>query len=186
MMAPANALDDPWPQLQNLRLPKAKKTEVVPDSWDESDQGEEDVDDDTNRRIWEKADTREPFPQVVAATSNSSSFPPPSAVFEPIRILKRPSNSTPPQGSAPAISSAVSLAEREANYKAARDRIFASSSGVSSGSKVAHRGRHVGNASKDPRVPPVSTVTRNPRGPSPSGGQGFGARVRKRSEDISS
>ncbi|KAG9313730.1 hypothetical protein JVU11DRAFT_6083 [Chiua virens] len=106
-------------------------------------------DGDDGGQIWEEANKRTPMPElIVARASTSHSFPPPPpAALQPtLRILKRPSlnaaggvpgSSSPPVSSSssgmtltPGGSGTVSptprgtLAEREAQYQEARNRIF--------------------------------------------------------------
>ncbi|KZT59267.1 hypothetical protein CALCODRAFT_199120 [Calocera cornea HHB12733] len=160
---------------------------TVPDDWD----AETHAEDKDSREVWEEANTKAPMPQIVIAGSTSSA-PPPTAFAPSMKILKRPQSASPK----PAASSAPqkSLAEREAEYKAARERIFAakpgtpspSSSGVGtpSSSGTGTKGVSGAGADKTPNArsrpekadKQLDTVVRQPRGPSSNSGRGFGNR----------
>ncbi|KAB5591568.1 hypothetical protein CTheo_4997 [Ceratobasidium theobromae] len=100
----------------------------VPDDWDNDDTTEE-----SPKAIWERANTAAPMPQILGSQSN---LPPVTAIMATRQILRRPkplsqsgtdsANRTP--------SNSKSLEEREADYKAARERIFANSEGGSASS----------------------------------------------------
>jgi hypothetical protein len=108
--------------------------------------------------------TQSPMPEVVVVRSSSTTpsiVAHPSVFQSPMRILKRPSNSQ--SSSASSLSSATdsqshqSLAEREARYQAARERIFGeerAGKGLEASGKEASRA--------------TTTVVRNLRGPSSS------------------
>ena len=97
---------------------------------------------------------------------------PPAAFQAPVRILKRSSPSSqipPPAGSGGSSSPSTqqkSLAEREARYQAARDRIFADSSCADEKAESGGGGGNGGVA---------VSVVRNPRGPVLSTVKGFSA-----------
>src|SRR5258705_484485 len=101
--------------------------------------------------------------------SQSSTGPPqaslPLAAFQaPIRILKRapPSPSAGSGGSNTPSTTKQSLAEREARYQAARDRIFADGES----GKAETQEKSGGRAGES------ITVVRNPRGPAPLADEG--------------
>lgn len=74
-----------------------------------------------------------PMPQIQIS-SQSTILPPASAIMPSMRILQRPKSSSPAQSSPNSTPGSKSLQEREAEYKAARERIFASSGGEGGGS----------------------------------------------------
>ena len=101
------------------------------------------------------------MPAVVAVTPAGSHtapaiVPPAAALQAPMRILKRPSpNPSSSSSSSSMLDQRQSLAEREARYQAARDRIFGQDAN--------------GDASNcPPKGKPAilgSNAVRNPRGP---------------------
>lgn len=113
------------------------------------------------------------MPELVISASTATSLAalPPPAAFQPsLRILKRPSASPSPSSSAAVDSQQKSFAEREAQYQAARDRIF----GGTPPSDASNTGRPIVKSrtppsSTSPKLtsqnPPISNVIRNPRGP---------------------
>ncbi|TCD67360.1 hypothetical protein EIP91_000227 [Steccherinum ochraceum] len=170
---PASASSDPWdyspPTQPSVPISHKKVPAAVPDDWD-ADEDEE----DEPERLWENANKKAPMPVVITSTGTSSSvISPPPAAFQPsLRILKRPSASSSSAASSSNGSDAQqkTYAEREAQYQAARERIFGSGTttptqGVSTSdrnkrSSARYPGSPPGSAS-----PPPSTVIRNPRGP---------------------
>jgi hypothetical protein len=104
-----------------------------------------------------------PMPQVVITSSTVS--PPPAALQPSIRILKRPSASTPsPPTALAADTQPKSFADREAEYQSARERIFGGSTAAAATASP---------RMDPPRSPPPTTATqakivRNPRGPDSS------------------
>lgn len=115
---------------------------------------------------------RAPMPQLViapsATTPTSVSAPPPAAFQPSIRILKRPSaNSSSPSATPSNDPQQRSLADREAEYQAARDRIFgAQAASPDSKSPVLKLSR--GPSSTPPvrnGTPPAARPIRAPRGP---------------------
>ena len=94
---------------------------VVRDDWDNSESEEED-----NARVWEKANSTVPMPELVIAPSSTSQVvsPPPAALQAPMRILKRPTPATSQNNAKPTESPRTTLAQREAQYQEARERIF--------------------------------------------------------------
>ncbi|KAF8729118.1 hypothetical protein AX14_006388 [Amanita brunnescens Koide BX004] len=99
------------------------------------------------------------MPTIVSASSAGHALPPPAAFQPALRILKRPSPS--PSPSTPGSSSNSSspdpsnLKEREAQYQAARERIF--------GAELASPPAVSANTQ-----PPAARVVREPRGPGES------------------
>ncbi|QRV84695.1 SUZ domain protein [Ceratobasidium sp. AG-Ba] len=100
-----------------------KPTRPVPDDWDADDPEEESAKD-----IWERANSAAPMPQIQFSSSQQSTIlPPVSAIMPSMRILQRPKSSSPGQSnSGPGTpgNGAKTMKEREAEYKAARDRIL--------------------------------------------------------------
>ncbi|KAF7799504.1 hypothetical protein EIP86_010739 [Pleurotus ostreatoroseus] len=141
------------------------------------------------------SNTKAPMPEFVISSqgATASVLPPPPAAFQPaLRILKRPAAASPAaSASAAAADAAVDqqrrFAEREAQYQAARERIFGDSgaaassataspppSGSTSPSGTARAaGMRVmqkdapamSTRQADLQTPPAASVIRNPRGP---------------------
>ncbi|KAF9645237.1 hypothetical protein BDM02DRAFT_3271842 [Thelephora ganbajun] len=140
---------------RNLAQAKVKLTHV-PDDWDNDDEEEE----TDSQKIWETANTKSPMPQLMISRSSTSATvfsPPPSTLIQaPIRILKRPTPTTPSNNSSVSPSPVPqTLAEREAKYQEARERIFGSST----------PSEQDGPTTKTPSPKPVPNVIRNPTGP---------------------
>ncbi|TFY53041.1 hypothetical protein EVJ58_g9669 [Rhodofomes roseus] len=143
---------------------------VVRDSWDDDD--DEDKEEEDPQALWENANKKAPMPELVMVGSGTSTvLPPPPAAFQPtLKILKRPTAGA--SSSAPAAQSAVdaqkSYAEREAQYQAARQRIFSDSprQGGADGLSIdAERGATVKSRSPPPADTTSVRVLRAPRGP---------------------
>ena len=138
------------------------------------------------------------MPQIQIL-SQSTVLPPAAAIMPSMRILQRPKASSPAQSSASTTPSSKTLQEREAEYKAARERIFANSGGESGsngsgrgsreGSPAPKRGviiRGRGGGGNGRRGSPGSTsdgtagsgAVREPLGPQ-EGTRGFGSRGRR-------
>ncbi|KAH7907246.1 hypothetical protein BJ138DRAFT_1014861, partial [Hygrophoropsis aurantiaca] len=158
---------------------------TVPDEWDD----EEDEEEEDNAKVWEEANHKAPMPELIisASSTGQSVISPPPAAFQPaMRILKRPSNS--PSSSTSTINtptSQTSLAEREAQYQEARERIFGlgSPEGESRGGDKAKEKRD--------KAEKIVSVVREPLGPSDNSGssstpeknglaKGFGARRKEK------
>ncbi|KAF9781315.1 hypothetical protein BJ322DRAFT_1080394 [Thelephora terrestris] len=150
----------------------------VPDDWDDDDEEEE----TDSQKIWETANSKSPMPQLVISrpsTSTTVFSPPPSTVIQaPMKILKRPTQTTTPSNTSSASPSLdnKSLAEREARYQEARERIFGGPSKPSGQDDPKTR---------TPPSKPVSNITRDPAGPQPDGSdsnasQGFGSKRSRR------
>ncbi|KAI0694113.1 hypothetical protein BC835DRAFT_1306432 [Cytidiella melzeri] len=164
-------------------LVPVRRSEPVPDDWDD----DEDEDEDDPLKVWEDANKKAPMPQLVIASSATSpaTVSPPPAAFQPsIRILKRPSAapSTPlfPDTAPSADAQQKSFVEREADYRSARDRIFGGASSRPLGASADAKNEaasvlsrySVGLESSPKRnaSPPTNTkIIRNPRGPDTSG-----------------
>jgi len=152
----------------------------VPDDWD-NDDDEEEMD---SQKIWETANTKSPMPQLVISRSSTSATvvsPPPTAVIQaPMRILKRPTPTTTPSNISSTSPSPdpQTLADREAKYQEARERIFGGPSNPLGKDDL---------KSLTPPPKPVSNVIRAPAGPDTdtSGSnsnvsQGFGSKRGRR------
>jgi len=166
---------------------RSHATYTVPEDWD-VETNEEDRD---NKQLWEEANAKAPMPQIVIA-GGTSTAPPPTAFAPSMRILKRPSSASP-KPTTPSTPQ-KSLAEREAEYKAARDRIFAanpgapapsgSTTGAAGSSGTGAKNASAAGAEKGPSTKnkpeksdkQADTVVRQPRGPSVNSGRGFGNR----------
>lgn len=103
------------------------------------------------------------MPEVIILSNNPTTISPPPAAIQPaLRILKRPSPS--PQSSSSTYvgdSQQKSFAEREAQYQAARDRIFGDNN--VSGSRIDNKPRKL---SPTPSHDQQSvSIVRQPRGP---------------------
>ncbi|EJD05312.1 uncharacterized protein FOMMEDRAFT_26270 [Fomitiporia mediterranea MF3/22] len=128
------------PKRSNNTTPKRK--EHVPDAWDDDEDEAGDDEDKLEREVdnatlWRDADARQPMPEVILTASSGSSaaaFPPAAALQQPIRILKRPSAPSSTSGT-PSLADvgpgSATLKGRQAEYQAARARIFGLDSTVS-------------------------------------------------------
>ncbi|TFY71770.1 hypothetical protein EVG20_g1226 [Dentipellis fragilis] len=150
---PSRPIVDERPHVTDIGVDIGQSTQAqrrpgaagVVDDWeDDSDpEGETEAD---NQKIWDDAirhvahllrnecytdrNTRAPMPQLVLSSSSTTQPPtslPPTIFQAPIRILKRNPNSASPSPaqSGSGTPTQESLAEREARYQAARQRIFA-------------------------------------------------------------
>ncbi|EIN14458.1 hypothetical protein PUNSTDRAFT_140747 [Punctularia strigosozonata HHB-11173 SS5] len=161
---------DPWNDIGSSTTSKRAAVPVkpVPDSWDD------DEDEDDNQKIWEDANSHAPMPQLIITNTSTSaaSLPPPAAAIQPaMRILKRSPTATPQPTPLPNSTSHKTLAEREAQYQAARQRIFANSHAepiAPSISKLA-----------EGKVASTPMILRDPRGPEFGDGklEGFSKRT---------
>ncbi|KAI6014474.1 hypothetical protein BKA83DRAFT_4347546 [Pisolithus microcarpus] len=82
---------------------------------------------DNNVDMWHEANVRTPMPEVVinpSSTGHSTIAPPAAALRPQLRILKRPSQSHSPSNSSSTLPTKSTLAQREAQYLEARNRIF--------------------------------------------------------------
>ncbi|KAF9781267.1 hypothetical protein BJ322DRAFT_1080099 [Thelephora terrestris] len=150
----------------------------VPDDWDDDDEEEE----TDSQKIWETANTKSPMPQLMISRPSISTTvisPPPSTVIQaPMKILKRPTPTSTPSNTSstsPSLDNKT-LAEREARYQEARERIFGGPSKASGQDDPKTR---------TPPPKPVSNITRNPAGPQTDGSnsnvsQGFGNKRSRR------
>lgn len=110
------------------------------------------------------------MPELILSPGSSSVVSPPPAAFQPtLRILKRPSSAATRSrsSSSSTVETKKTLAEREAEYHAARERIFKD-----------------GNAS--PSVSAATKTLREPKGPdsdtqalTDGRSKGFGKRISK-------
>jgi hypothetical protein len=143
-----------------------KPQQVVPDDWDNDEEEEED-----NAKVWEDANNKAPMPELIISPSSTgtSVIPPPPAAFQPtMRILKRPSPSQSASNSTTSLSSQTrnTLAEREAQYQEARNRIFGTTSERGSDDLLSQRGVRNGSGKGADAGSAVSAVLRTPTGPS--------------------
>ena len=113
-----------------------------------------------------------PMPELIISPSNTTSVvpPPPAAILQtPMRILKRPTASPNSSTNSAASRSSDTLAEREARYQAARERIFGgdidAGKNASNISKSKKGGCSPGGESS-PVPAPNTNVLRDPLGPS--------------------
>ncbi|OCH87161.1 hypothetical protein OBBRIDRAFT_796476 [Obba rivulosa] len=112
---------------------------------------------------------------IIGSSSTTLAVPPPPAAFQPtLRILKRPSASpgSSTQGTYAAPETPRSYAEREAQYQAARERIFREGTKSPAGSE----GRGRDRIKSPPRSEELGSsvpvkIIREPKGPGmpPSG-----------------
>ncbi|CAE7143208.1 unnamed protein product [Rhizoctonia solani] len=152
----------------------------VPDDWDNDDPAEESA-----KEIWDRANAAAPMPQIQI--SSQSNVPPVAAITPSMRILQRPKSNPSSQSSANQTpTSTKSLQEREADYKAARDRIFAGSGGSPGSSREASpapkrgvltRGRGNGHRKASPPEGSSAGIAREPHGAQE--GRGFAPRGRR-------
>ncbi|KAA1474415.1 hypothetical protein DENSPDRAFT_931638 [Dentipellis sp. KUC8613] len=215
MSASAPAPPDPWDDQpstsKSIAISAAaaavpKPSRGVVDDWEDDSDSDVDADaggggeaerDTRNQKIWENANTRAPMPHLVLSSSSTTQPPTslPPAIFQaPIRILKRnpasASASPSPGQSGAGTPAQESLAEREARYQAARQRIFADTveSGDASRGAANTLGLQGGGKAGGERDQAQVGVIRNPLGPGAAAGaaderrsasRGFGGR-RKR------
>ncbi|KZW00368.1 hypothetical protein EXIGLDRAFT_830775 [Exidia glandulosa HHB12029] len=161
MSAPDDSWGLPTPSPATRPPPKAPPR-VVKDSWDDSSDEEDSTD---HKQLWDNANKQERMPEIVA-TSNTVA-PPIAALTGPMRILKRPTAGSTPSPAPSRPASSKPLQEREADYAAARERIFGKDASSAEG--------------KRPPSKPQQNVARQPRGPPTAGGAaaaGFSARQR--------
>ncbi|EKM56761.1 uncharacterized protein PHACADRAFT_254064 [Phanerochaete carnosa HHB-10118-sp] len=153
--------------------------ESVKDDWDDDDESDGDED---PQKVWEDANKKAPMPELVISSTSATSAPatavPAQALQPSLRILKRPSAPASPALATASSAEAQqkSLAEREAEYRAARERIFGSSSNPSSPPAETREPSSppLGSAANPPPELAVKPI-RNPRGPD-SGGNSSSAR----------
>lgn len=136
-----------------------------------------------------------PMPQIQLS-SQSTNVPPVSAIMPSMRILQRPKSTPSSQSSANSTPAGTkTLQEREADYKAARERIFANSGGGSASSSreaspapkrgILTRGRGGSNGGNGhrkgtpgtPEGPITPGIAREPHGA--QDGRGFAPRGRR-------
>ena len=126
--------------------------------------------------------TRPPMPQIQpSTTSTSASAVPPAAAFEaPLRILKRPSPTNSKLASPlNGVQIQKSFKEREAQYQAARERIF--------GDDPREKGQDGGGKPKLNPATARSSIIRDPTGPifAPADGDAKGGfKARQKSGSI--
>jgi hypothetical protein len=109
-----------------------------------------------------------PMPTIVSASSAGHALPPPAAFQPALRILKRPSpsSSTPGSSSNSSTPDPSNLKEREAQYQAARERIFGADSPANPPAMGANT------------QPPAARIVREPRGPGESKGSEPGQEIK--------
>lgn len=162
----------------NHILRRPVPAQSVPDDWDNDDEDEE----EDNQKIWENANTRAPMPELLISSSSTTStaVPPSATAFQaPMRILKRPSQNSSSNSSS-SQTPTESLAQREARYQAARERIFGGDDGSRSNVSDSGSGKSKrdGEVRKGSPSLPVN-VLRNPIGPSESSKDNQGGEVAK-------
>ncbi|KAJ6616699.1 hypothetical protein B0H10DRAFT_2219196 [Mycena sp. CBHHK59/15] len=150
---------DPPVQSTSSRLAPIPRTVVpVSDDWEDDEEVDEPQNTEDNQRIWENANSQAPMPSLIVSSSTHTASAPPAAAFQPkMRILKRPTNTTPVSLQPQAVAGET-LKEREARYQAARYRIFGGEGDGASSPEDKQGGR------MSPAAAGVAVV-RNPRGP---------------------
>ncbi|KAI6128150.1 hypothetical protein EDD16DRAFT_1549681 [Pisolithus croceorrhizus] len=191
--SPSNALRPAY--VLPTRSRTEKKTQAIRDDWDADDDDDDDDGSETattttlpqqtpdtdvglnerdgNVDMWHEANVRAPMPEVVinpSSTGHSTIAPPAAALRPQLRILKRPSQSQSPSNSTSStLPNQSTLAQREAQYLEARNRIFGvnntpptseMATEQSSGPAATADSQH-----SIPRQQPVVTVLRDPLGP---------------------
>ncbi|KAG1807476.1 uncharacterized protein BJ212DRAFT_1485594 [Suillus subaureus] len=156
----------PYPLAGAATKSQRKPQQVVPDDWDNDEDEEED-----NAKVWEDANNKAPMPELVISPSSTGTcvVPPPPAAFQPtMRILKRPSPSQSASNSTTSLSSQTrnTLAEREAQYQEARNRIFGTTGERGSDDIPSRRGVRNGSGKGADAGSTASAVLRTPTGPS--------------------
>ncbi|TBU42965.1 hypothetical protein BD309DRAFT_865220 [Dichomitus squalens] len=165
---------DSWgsPAAASIQRRAQPASDHIRDDWDDDEVELGEVEDP--QKVWEEANKRARMPELVIAgssTSGPSVTSPPPAAFQPVlRILKRPTATPSPSTSPSSVSASSSpssnapsgtYAEREARYRAARDRIFGDSS--PSSDTPGESGLQTPQALK--KSPPPVEITREPKGP---------------------
>jgi hypothetical protein len=155
---------------------------LVPDNWDDDDVEEEEQ---APQTVWDAANKEAPMPEILrsATASTSTATPPPTTAFQPsLRILKRPSPSVTLSPSSPSPQQLETLAQKEARYQAARERIFGDEAvqddGNSNGSTSKKSPQSSKGSSSTVKADSV-IVSRHPTGPGSTDGsspRGFGNR----------
>ncbi|KAJ7210901.1 hypothetical protein GGX14DRAFT_625143 [Mycena pura] len=161
-MASTGEWDQPVQSSSSRRAPIPRTVIPVVNDWeDDDDDGDQDAppNAENNQRIWETANAQAPAsPMPALVVSGSAAVAPPAAAFQPkLRILKRPPSAAPTPAPSPPLPGET-LKEREARYKAARDRIFGQENDGAAGAGDKKDGQQ-----------PAQGVLRNPRGPAPEG-----------------
>lgn len=152
----------------------------VKDSWDDSSSSEDEqrppppaalrpvapkpvsASPTTNSEIWNAANASQPMPEIV---STSTPVPAAAALSGPMRILKRPTAPSPsPLSSDRGTASPKPLADREAEYNAARERIFGGTQQQAQ-TKPQESRRASGSPAGDRPQPRQQQISRQPRGP---------------------
>ncbi|KAI0080457.1 hypothetical protein K474DRAFT_1657885 [Panus rudis PR-1116 ss-1] len=162
---------DPWdiPSTSSHCPPVAQmRTEPIPDDWDNDDDDDEEVE---PHKLWQDANSKAPMPElVISSTSTTSTIPPPPAAFQPtLRILKRPAAAAPSPPPSSSEGTQKTYAEREAQYQAARQRIFGQGNTISTphidsdGSNT--RGGEPSATTQADSQRSAAPVLRQPRGP---------------------
>jgi hypothetical protein len=108
--------------------------------------------------------TRAPMPELIISSSSTTAtaVPPPAIAFQtPMRILKRPSSQNSSSNSSSSQTPTETLAQKEARYQAARERIFG-------GDEESRKSKGVERVQKGSPSPPAVNIVRNPIGPSGS------------------
>ncbi|GBE83625.1 hypothetical protein BKA93DRAFT_771492 [Sparassis latifolia] len=158
---------------------RVASVQPTPEAWDDEDDEEED-----QQALWENANNKAPMPELVISASSTTSVvsPPPAAIQPTLRILKRPTNSQLPSSSAPGSETMKSYAEREAEYQAARQRIFQESTlngrSVNNAARVPSANSREGSSASSPSSGRDSSsassvkIIRDPHGPSSLPGAG--------------
>ncbi|KAG9044368.1 hypothetical protein FS837_008256 [Tulasnella sp. UAMH 9824] len=170
----------------------AASNDPVPDDWeaDDNDTYSRGANADSQRKLWEDANSRAPPPQVVlgsSSTSMSQTQISGAANNTPRMILKRPTGSTPSPSATPSAAPTKTLQEREASYQAARERIFGATSESDSKADGPTPGTGEATIIRAPRGPPAETASPNPPSSADAGTTsaagppraGFVGRVRK-------
>jgi hypothetical protein len=126
-----------------------------------------------NSPTWIHRNTRAPMPELLISSSSTATtvVSPPALAFQaPMRILKRPSSQNSGSNSTSSQTLPESLAQREARYQAARERIFGGDDGSGSNISDSIGGksrRGIGSQKGSPSLQ-ATHVIRNPIGPSES------------------
>ncbi|KAF8513706.1 hypothetical protein BU17DRAFT_95061 [Hysterangium stoloniferum] len=196
--------DDPWAQPSpsvvsvSSRIPAQKIP--VRESWDDDDDDDDDEHDEhepQGKDLWNQANSRTPMPHIQISTTTTTTripVPPAAALQGPLRILKRPSaassSSPSPSGGAQA---QKSFKEREAQYQAARERIFGEAAAASKETDKDAAGPPAGVKPKTMTATASiakSTIIRDPLGPSVTTeaelNRGFRGRRRKGDQAVAS
>lgn len=125
----------------------------------------------TSCKLLVYSNVRTPMPEVVinpSSTGHSTIAPPAAALRPQLRILKRPSQSHSPSNSSSTLPTKSTLAQREAQYLEARNRIFGVENASTSEVTTEQSSNPAATTDSQHNIPhqqSAVTVLRDPLGP---------------------